>query len=60
MRNSSLNRSLSKYRNITLQKAAWEEMGEQANVRPLPGQGGDEDEDLGEENWERHLLSLCL
>lgn len=35
MRNSSLNRSLSKYRKITLQKAAPEEMGERGNRRPF-------------------------
>lgn len=47
MRNSSLNRSLSKYRKITLQKAARGEMGEPADVRPLRGQGGDGGEALG-------------
>lgn len=40
MRNSSLNRSLSKYRKITLQEAALGEMGERADVSPLPRAGG--------------------
>lgn len=46
MRNSSLNRSLSKYSKITLQKAARKETGERANVRPLRGQGGEGGEAL--------------
>ena len=46
MRNSSLNRSLSKYSKITLQKAARKEMGERANVRPLQGKGGEGGEAL--------------
>ena len=46
MRNSSLNRSLSKYSKITLQKAARKETGEWANVRPLRGQGGEGGEAL--------------
>lgn len=72
MRNSSLNRSLSKYSKITLQKAARKETGEWANVRPLRGQGGEGGEALekGELEsldsyhphlsvWAPSLLSSC-
>lgn len=44
MRNSSLNRSLSKYRKITLQRQLTQRWGWGANARPLLGQGDDEDE----------------